>query len=86
MRKNKIYGMLGVLFVVAGIILGVYMGLWIGFIGGIVQVVEAIKAPEVESMSVALGAARVFFSGVLGFITLAASWGIASFFIHKGGY
>lgn len=39
MVKNKIFG-----------VVGVYMGLWVGFIGGIVQTVEAIKALEIESM------------------------------------
>jgi hypothetical protein len=59
----------GVLLIVAGIAFGLYAGLWWAFIGGIVQVVEAVKATPVEAMDLALGIVRIVFAGAIGMIT-----------------
>lgn len=61
----------GVVMIVAGIVLGLYAGLWWAFIGGIVQVIEQIRSPELSAISVALGIARVFFAGFIGWVSAA---------------
>ena len=60
---------LGVLLIIAGIALGLYAGLWWAFIGGIIQVVDAVKATPVEGMDLALGIVRIVFAGAIGGIT-----------------
>jgi len=50
----------------AGVALGLYAGLWWAFIGGIVDVIQAIRAPELVAMDVAIGIAKFLFSGVIG--------------------
>ncbi len=60
---------LGLLICLAGVILGLYLGVWVCFIGGIVQVVEAVKATPVEALGIALGLLRVACSSFVGWLT-----------------
>lgn len=62
---------IGVLVILAGIAFGLYAGLWWAFIGGIVDVVEAVKASPVDAAGVAFGIAKVFFAGLIGWATFA---------------
>ena len=50
----------------AGFGLGVYAGIWWAFIGGIVQFIEAIRAPQIVSMDIAIAVAKFLFSGMIG--------------------
>jgi hypothetical protein len=59
----------GVLMMIAGVVFGVYAGLWWAFIGGIVDVITAIKAPELVVMSIAIGIAKVMFAGLIGVVS-----------------
>lgn len=60
---------LGIILIIAGVAVGLYAGLWWAFIGGIVQIVDAVKATPVESMDLALGIVRVVFAGAIGTIS-----------------
>ena len=57
---------LGGLLVAVGIGVGLYVGVWLMFIGGIVQVMDTIRAPELSAREVASGVARVVFAGLVG--------------------
>jgi len=57
--------------ILASIIVGLYVGVWVCFIGGIVQVIDAIRAPELSSWLVAVGIAKVFFAGLAGWLSAA---------------
>lgn len=57
---------LGGLMVAAGVALGLYVGVWWAFVGGIVDVVQAIRAPELVSTNLAIGIAKVMFAGMVG--------------------
>jgi len=78
---NVFFNVLGFLLCVAGVVGGLYMGVWYGFIGGIIALVEACKATPIESTAVAFGAARVVFASALGGVTAAGlcALGMASF-------
>ena len=56
----------GMMLIVLGVCVGLYVGIWWGFIGGIVAVAEALKASEVVPYDVAYGIARIFFCQFLG--------------------
>lgn len=60
---------IGCLLMIAGVALGVYVGVWWAFIGGIVQVVEQIRAPELSAITLAIGVAKIVFSGFLGWVS-----------------
>lgn len=62
---------LGLVLMVAGIALGLYAGIWWAFIGGIVDVIREIRAPDLNAMTVAVGIAKVLFAGLIGGIAAA---------------
>lgn len=55
--------------VLVGIFVGVYVGVWICFIGGIVDIVNEIKAPSVDAMNIAIGVAKIIFAQFAGGIS-----------------
>ncbi|MBT6052959.1 MAG: hypothetical protein HOG49_39660 [Candidatus Scalindua sp.] len=57
----KIY--LAIIILILGISASLYLGLWVMFIGGIVQLVGAVRAEQLIAMDVALGVARVCWAG-----------------------
>jgi hypothetical protein len=60
---------IGLILVVLGVIAGLYAGIFLCFIGGIIQVIEAIKISPISSTEIAFGIARVLFAGLIGWIT-----------------
>jgi len=62
-------GLIGILFIVGGILLGLWLGLWVCFIGGIVQIVEACKADPVSAFGIAFGVVRILIASLVGWIT-----------------
>lgn len=59
----------GGILVFMGIAFGVYAGVWWAFIGGIIQIINEIKAPELSAVAVALGIAKVMFAGLIGYVS-----------------
>jgi len=62
--------LIGALIIVAGVLLGLYLGLWVCLIGGIVQLVEACKADPVSSLGIAFGIVRILIASVVGWVTV----------------
>ena len=60
---------LGILLILAGIALGLYVGVWLMFIGGIVAVITAVKAATTVPLDVAIGIARIVFAGFVGMLS-----------------
>lgn len=73
---NIFFKVLGVLLCIAGVVGGLYMGVWYGLIGGVIATVEACKATPIESTGVAFGVARVLFAGVFGWLTAFGLWAL----------
>lgn len=63
--------LIGAMLVVFGIILGLYVGIWVCFIGGIVDVIEQVRAPIMSSGAIAWGIAKVMFAGLFGYLSAA---------------
>jgi len=57
---------IGISIAIVGIALGIYVGAWLMFIGGITQIVNSIN--PVNGLGIALGIARIVFCGIGGFI------------------
>ena len=57
---------IGILIIILGLVLGLYFGVWWAFIGGIVQVITACKAPELVALTLATGIAKVIFATFIG--------------------
>lgn len=61
---------LGFALIIVGLVGGLYVGVWWAFIGGIVQVIEALKAPELSSWELAMGIGKIFFASPIGGVVL----------------
>ena len=59
----------GLLLMVAGAGFGVYAGLVWAFIGGIVDVIQAVRAVELDAMAVAFGVLKILFAGFIGAVS-----------------
>ena len=57
---------LGVLMILLGVGLGLYIGVWVMFVGGIAGMVEIIQSNNFESMEIAKNVAKVVFAGAVG--------------------
>ena len=57
---------IGILIAIVGIALGIYVGVWLMFVGGIVQIVNSIN--PINGLGIALGKARIVFCEVGGLI------------------
>ena len=53
----------------AGAIFGLYVGIWICFIGGIAAFIEAIQVDTVIPMDIAISIGRVWFSTLIGWFS-----------------
>ena len=58
--------LIGLIIGLAGITLGLYVGIWLCFIGGIVDIIGQIRAETLAEMAVAWGVAKVLCSSLFG--------------------
>lgn len=59
----------GLILLVLSVFLGLYVGVWWAFIGGIVQVITSFQQPHIDALMAALGITRVMGAGLFGAIT-----------------
>lgn len=67
--SNTVKLIIGLLMVISGVILGLYIGLWVCFGGGIVDVIEQIRAENLEAVGVTWGIAKILLAGFFGWIS-----------------
>lgn len=60
--------LIGLLLVLGGVALGLYVGLWLMLVGGIVEIVRSIQADHLDGLRLALGIVRVIFANAVGVI------------------
>lgn len=68
---NNVAPISAVLIGIASVLGLIYFGVFVMFVGGIIQVVNALKMDDIPAVDVAIGCARVFFTGVG---TVIAAW------------
>lgn len=56
---------LGILLIIVGVVSGLYFALWWAFIGGIIDVIAEVRAPNINALNVAVGVAKIFFAGAI---------------------
>lgn len=57
---------IGVLLIIAGAALGLYVGLWVMFVGGILGIVESLSGVGVDEMLLAWSIVKIVFAGFIG--------------------
>lgn len=69
---------IGCILIVAGILFGVWAGVWWAFIGGIMDIINEVKSADASALNVALGVAKIVFAGLIGwcagFIAILPGW------------
>lgn len=69
---------LAALIAVVGIAFAVYVGLWIMFVGGISQIIDAVQEDPIEGGEVAWGIARVVFASAATAFVMWVSLAVAA--------
>lgn len=59
----------GALMVVLGVAVGLWVGVWWAFVGGIVRIVSDLRAEHMNSWILAMSILRVMFSGFIGYVS-----------------
>jgi len=70
-KKSKIPKSIGWLIFLLGTLGSIYLGVWVMFIGGIVQMINGIKANPTNATMIAIGLLRFICSGFVGFAVFA---------------
>ncbi len=66
---------IGLVLMIVGVVLGIYLGIWVMFIGGIIQIAKSIQ-PEVIAMGIAWGIIRIFLASFVGWGCFIALFGL----------
>lgn len=61
--------LIGTLMIIAGVCLGLYVGLYLCFIGGIIDIIKQVRAPELNGAAVAWDVVRIMFAGLAGYLS-----------------
>lgn len=67
---KRVRNVFATIIAIVSLIGAVYLGLWVMFIGGIVQGIDAVKMSPVDSFGITVGIVRVIFAGLVGYIAL----------------
>jgi len=59
----------GIIIILLAVVLGLYVGVYLMFIKGLIQAIEAAKATPIEATGLAFGVARVIFSAFTGWLS-----------------
>ena len=59
---------------VIAICLAAYVGLWLMFIGGIVDIIDEIRDQTFESMAIAIGVVKIVFAGLAAVLAGVIPW------------
>jgi len=59
---------IGMLFIIAGVLGGIYLGLWVMFVGGILAIAKAIDTHMITSTLIAINLIKIFLSSVVGYL------------------
>lgn len=76
------FAIIGLIIIVAAAIGAGWLGIWIMFIGGIVDIIDAIKAADTDAMTVAIGVAKIVLAAPVGWCAFVVGSLLGSCFIQ----
>jgi hypothetical protein len=80
---------IGKVMIIAGAVFGLWAGIGWAFIGGIVDVIAAVRAPDLVAMDVAIGVAKILFAGPIGgvaaIIAIYPGWAVLQSTVRSKG-
>jgi hypothetical protein len=60
---------IGFALIISGLLVGAYVGIWLAFIGGIIDVIHEIRAPDLSAINIAIGIAKIFFASAIAYLS-----------------
>ncbi len=68
--KSQLKKLLGILLIVGGVVFGAYLGLYVCFVGGIVNIIDVINEAarhnvDIDSAKIAFGVVKIVFAGLV---------------------
>jgi hypothetical protein len=83
-ERNHMKIIIGLILILIGAAVGIYLGFWVMFIGGIVQIINACQNHPVLASGIAVGALRILFATIIGFASFFLFLATGAGFIHSG--
>ena len=65
---------IAVMLFLCGIVAAVYFGFWWAFLGGVFDVVSAVRAEDLSKSALLCGVVKMLFAGPIGFLSGMAFW------------
>lgn len=81
--KEIIYGIPGILLIFLAIVAGLYVGVWLCLIGGIIQVIKGCTVDPIAYSEIAYGLLRFFLAGLCGWLTFGVLAGLGFALVNK---
>ena len=85
--------LLGLALIVLAIFLGLYVGVWLMFVGGIVQIINSFPhvtglgvAIPVNALGIAIGIVKIFSASVVGFLSFLFPFAGGLAFLQSSKY
>lgn len=69
MMNHSAKFIIGMLLIIAVAAIGIYVGIWVCFVGGIVDVITQVRAEHLSALSLALGVAKIGLAGFFGWLS-----------------
>jgi len=66
---------IGIIICLLSIVLGLYLGVWVMLIGGIIQLIQSVT-PIIIAQGIAFGLVKIMLSGAVGWLTFIVGFGI----------
>lgn len=67
---------LGIIVCISSIFIGLYLGVWLCFIGGIVQIIESFKMNPINTLGLVIGIVRFLSASIVGWFSLLITFAI----------
>ncbi len=83
MNTVNINTIIGIIIIIAGVLIGLYVGVWLCYINGIIDIIQQIRAPEFSTLAVVWGVTKILFAGLFGWIPAMILIRYGAYFIMK---
>jgi hypothetical protein len=68
------YAIIGLIIIIASAIGAGWLGVWIMFVGGIVDIVNEVKSADTNALTIAIGVAKFVFAAPVGWGVFLVGW------------
>lgn len=76
-----LYFIIGIILFLAGVGLGVYVGFWLMLVGGVMEIVDAVKAPVTLASEIGWGIIKIMLASASAALTFSFCSFVASAFL-----